>query len=139
MSSENIIVVRVLPDGTAVQVLPDGTTRPMPPDRTDWDAIDRLTEEEVLAAARSDPDCPPLEDYPPGRLKRMSQVRQIRRALHLTQEEFATRFRIPLGTLRDWEQGKSTPDQAARAYLRVIAVDADAVTRALAGTQPEAV
>ncbi len=30
--------------------------------------------------------------------------RIIRRALGLTQEEFAARYRIPLGTLRDWEQ-----------------------------------
>ena len=30
------------------------------------------------------------------------------------QEEFAEKFRIPLGTLRDWDQGKSIPDQAAR-------------------------
>jgi putative transcriptional regulator len=55
----------------------------------------------------------------------------VRRALGLTQEEFAARFRIPLGTLRDWEQGKSEPDQAARAYLMVIARNPDAVVEAL--------
>ena len=55
----------------------------------------------------------------------------LRRALGLTQEEFAARFQIPLGTLRDWEQGKSEPDQSARAYLRAIAGDAAAVERAL--------
>jgi putative transcriptional regulator len=49
----------------------------------------------------------------------------------LTQEEFAARFRIPLGILRDWEQGASEPDHAARAYLTVIARDPKAVTRAL--------
>ena len=49
----------------------------------------------------------------------------------LTQEEFAARFHIPLGTLRDWEQGRSEPDQPARAYLKVIAGDPAAVTRAL--------
>ena len=55
----------------------------------------------------------------------------------MTQEEFATRFQIPLGTLRDWEQGKAEPDQWARAYLRAIAGDAVAVQRALhAGPQP---
>ena len=27
----------------------------------------------------------------------------------------------PVGTLRDWEQGRSEPDQPARAYLLVIA------------------
>ena len=49
----------------------------------------------------------------------------------LTQEEFAARYRIPLGTLRDWEQGPSEPDQPARAYLTVIAHDPEGVRRAL--------
>jgi putative transcriptional regulator len=48
-------------------------------------------------------------------------VKTLRRALGLTQEEFAGRYHIPLGTLRDWEQGRSQPDQAARAFLAVIA------------------
>ena len=61
----------------------------------------------------------------------MPRVKVMRRALHLTQEEFAARFRIPLGTLRDWEQGKTEPDQAARAYLTVIARNPEAVTEAL--------
>jgi len=38
------------------------------------------------------------------------RVKIIRRALHLTQEEFAERYHIPLGTLRDWEQGRAEPD-----------------------------
>jgi putative transcriptional regulator len=56
----------------------------------------------------------------------------MRRALGLSQEEFAARFHIPLGTLRDWEQGRKEPDTAARAYLRVIGHNPDAVTAALA-------
>ena len=55
----------------------------------------------------------------------------IRRALGLPQEEFAARFRTPLGTLRDWEQGAAEPDQAARAYLTVIARNPKAVAKAL--------
>jgi putative transcriptional regulator len=58
-------------------------------------------------------------------------VKTLRRALGLTQEEFATQFYIPLGTLRDWEQGRTEPDQPARAYLRAIAGDAAAVAKAL--------
>jgi putative transcriptional regulator len=130
MSVENTMKVKVLADGTAVEVLPDGSTRPMPPDGTDWEAVGRLTEEEIQAAARTDPDNLPREDYPPDQWKRMPPVRQIRRACRLTQEQFADRFHIPLGTLRDWEQGKSEPDAAARAYLHVIAVDPDAVAHA---------
>jgi len=36
-------------------------------------------------------------------------VKIIRRALGLTQEQFAARFHIPLGTLRDWEQAQLSP------------------------------
>ncbi len=61
----------------------------------------------------------------------MPRLKIIRRALGLTQEELAVRFRIPLGTLRGWEQGAAQPDQTARAYLRAIADDVAAVHRAL--------
>jgi hypothetical protein len=52
-------------------------------------------------------------------------------ALGFTQEEFAIRYQIPLGTLRDWEQGRTEPDQPARAYLKVIARDPERVHRML--------
>ena len=91
-----------------------------------------MTDEEINAAALTDPDNPPRTEEQLARMKRVPQVRQMRRALRLTQEEFAERFRIPLGTLRDWEQGKSVPDQAARAYLTVIARNPEAVVAALA-------
>jgi putative transcriptional regulator len=90
-----------------------------------------MTEEEINAAALSDPDNPPLTPERQSRLKRVPQVKVMRRALRLTQEEFSARYRIPLGTLRDWEQGKSEPDQAARAYLMVIAREPETVRRAL--------
>ena len=64
-------------------------------------------------------------------MKQTPRAKIIRRALGLTQEEFAAQFQIPLGTLRDWEQGAAEPDQAARAYLKVIAVDPEAVRKAL--------
>jgi putative transcriptional regulator len=68
--------------------------------------------------------------------KRASRVKTLWRALGLTQEEFAARYRIPLGTLRDREPGRSAPDQPARAYLTFIAHDPDGVRRAL-HTGPE--
>jgi putative transcriptional regulator len=99
--------------------------------KTDWRAFDALTDEEVEAAARSDPDAQPLTDADMKRMKRTPQVKIIRRALKLSQEEFAACFRIPIGTLRDWEQGRVEPDQAARAYLMVIARNPKAVREAL--------
>jgi putative transcriptional regulator len=90
-----------------------------------------MTPEEVERAARSDPDAQPLTKSDLARMKRTPPAKIIRRALQLTQEEFAARYHIPLGTLRDWEQGRSEPDQPTRAYLKLIARDPDHVDRAL--------
>lgn len=76
-------------------------------------------------------DDQPLSTIDLKRIKRTPQVKIIRRALGLTQEEFAERYRIPLGTLRDWEQGRTEPDQPARAYLRVIAAQPKMTASAL--------
>jgi len=58
-------------------------------------------------------------------------VRAIRARLKLTQPAFAERFGLPVGTVRDWEQGRAVPDQAARILLRVIERDPEAVQRAV--------
>jgi transcriptional regulator with XRE-family HTH domain len=67
-------------------------------------------------------------------MKRTPRAKIIRRAFGLTQEQFAACFRIPIGTIRDWEQGISEPDAAARAYLIVIATDPIAVCKAFVAT-----
>jgi putative transcriptional regulator len=90
-----------------------------------------MSEAEILAAARADPDAQPLTDKQLREMKRVAMVKQIRWKLGLSQEDFAARFRIPLGTLRDWEQHRTEPDQAAHAYLKVIAADAKFVARAV--------
>ncbi len=100
-----------------------------------WKRLNAMTEEDVLAAARSEPNALPTEDYPPGRLgppRRVSFAKHIRFQLGLSQADFAAAFRIPLGTLRDWEQHRREPDQAARSYLEVIACEPDVVRRTLA-------
>lgn len=58
-------------------------------------------------------------------------VRAIRKSLGLKQAEFAAAYGFGLARLRDWEQGRSRPDSAARAYLIVIDRDHAAVDRAL--------
>jgi putative transcriptional regulator len=90
-----------------------------------------MTREAIEQAARADPDAQPLNDADFKRMKPTPQAKIIRRALDLTQEEFAARYRIPLGTLRDWEQGRAEPDQPTRAYLTLIARDPDYVHRTL--------
>ncbi len=47
-------------------------------------------------------------------------VRAIRRQLHMSQQEFAEAYRIPLATLKNWEQGRRAPDAPAAAYLQAI-------------------
>src|ERR1022692_4343316 len=87
--------------------------------------------EDIDLAARADVDAKPLTEADFKRMKRTPQAKTIRRALQLTQEEFSIRFHIPIGTLRDWEQGRSEPDQPTRAYLKLIARDPAHVDRVL--------
>jgi putative transcriptional regulator len=101
------------------------------PDTFDWSRFDAMTDEEVHAAALADPDAQPWTEEQLDKAKRTPRVKIIRRVLRLTQEEFADQVCIPIGTLRDWEQGRKEPDQAARAYLLVIASDPAAVRKAL--------
>jgi putative transcriptional regulator len=90
-----------------------------------------MTAEAIERAARADRDAQPLTETGLKQMKRTPQARIIRRALELTQEEFASRYHIPLGTLRDWEQGRAEPDQPTRAYLTLIARDPGHVNRTL--------
>jgi putative transcriptional regulator len=50
----------------------------------------------------------------------MPDVRAIRRKLRMSQEKFAVTYRIPLSTLKNWEQGRRHPDAPAAAYLQAI-------------------
>jgi putative transcriptional regulator len=126
MSKENTVIARRLTDGNLVQVLPDGSTKAFE-DKTDWNRLLAMTDQEAMAAAMEDPDARPMTEEQLRTARRVPRVKTLRRALALTQEEFAERYRIPLGTLRDWEQGRSEPDEPARAYLAVIAHDPEGV------------
>jgi putative transcriptional regulator len=125
--NKTTISARIRSDGAVVEILDDGSDRPFAktPMRT-------MTEDEISAAAAADPDARPMTPEQLAKVKRIPRIKTLRRALGLTQEEFATKYHIPLGTLRDWEQGRTEPDQPARAYLTVIARDPDGVSRTLA-------
>ena len=62
-------------------------------------------------------------------------VRAIRRKLHMSQQEFAETYRIPLPTLKRWEQGRRHPDAPAAAYLTAIAKRPQEISAALAPEQ----
>jgi len=105
---------------------------PLPETDTDWDALDALTDKQLTAAALADPDAQPIpagtdEELAKLGLHRQVNVKKLRERLGLTQEAFAATYRIPVGTLRDWEQCRKNPDAPARAYLMVIARNPEAV------------
>lgn len=58
-------------------------------------------------------------------------VRAIREALGLTQSEFASRFGISIGSVRNWEQKRAEPDASMRSYLVVVKHNPNAVAEAL--------
>ena len=110
-----------------VKVTPDLIAKAMR--ETDWHAQDARTDADIAAEVASNPDAAPILD---DAATASALAKLIRQRLGLSQTEFAARFRVPLGTLRDWEQGRKQPDRAAFSYLRVIAREPEAVMRALA-------
>lgn len=69
-------------------------------EKHDWSRFDAMTPEERHQAALDDPDAHPMTEEDFARMKRTPQVKVMRRALGLSQEEFSARFHVPLGTLR---------------------------------------
>jgi putative transcriptional regulator len=64
--------------------------------------------------------------------QRARLIRSTRTTLGLSQSEFARRFRVPVGTLRDWEQARATPPDFAVAYVNVIGQHPEMVAKAVA-------
>lgn len=64
--------------------------------------------------------------------QRARLIRKTRTGLGLSQSEFASRFQVPVGTLRDWEQARVTAPDFAVAYVRVIGQYPDMVAKAVA-------
>jgi putative transcriptional regulator len=119
-------IAKMRRNGRLVRVKRDGTEETL-----DTPPLASLSAAEIEARAARDLENPPFTNARPEQLRLVPRVKTLRRALALTQEEFAERYHIPLGTLRDWEQGRSKPDQPTRAYLTVIARDPEGVERAL--------
>jgi putative transcriptional regulator len=98
---------------------------------TDWDAVAALTDEQIEAAVCDDPDAVPIRFFEQPGFIRIPNVKKLRERLGMTQEAFAAAYRIPIGTLRDWEQGRKRPDAPARGYLTVIARNPETVASLL--------
>lgn len=97
-------------------------------EKTDWQAIDAQADEDIARNVASDPDAAPI--LTDGETA-AAIARTVRKRLGLSQAEFAARFHVPVGTLRDWEQNRRQPDAPALAYLRVIAREPEMVAKAL--------
>lgn len=80
-----------------------------------------------IAIARGDADPSTYRLHVPKDI----DVKAIRTRLGMTQEVFAIRYGLTIARVRDWEQYRSAPDGAARAYLTVIEKEPEAVARAL--------
>ena len=93
----------------------------------DWDRVSRMTDKSIAEDIARDPDAMPFTDADGVALR----IQMIRKGLSLSQAQFAAQFHIPLGTLKDWEQGRRQPEAAAWAYLQVIEGEPAAVRRAL--------
>ena len=113
--------VKLLSDGKFMRVMPNGSLKPLEAGKTDWKRLHNMTEKEITAAAKSDPDNPPMTKAEIARLRpRFPQVKKIREELGMTQEEFASCFSLSLAVVRDWEQQRCIPDQAARSLLLIV-------------------
>ena len=86
--------------------------------RIDRAKLDATTDEDIARQMIEDGENPQadlgsfVEDLQPAR---------IRAQLGMSQTEFAAALTIPVATLRNWEQGRVSPDPAARALLRIVA------------------
>jgi len=79
--------------------------------------------EKIEAGAKADPDAQPATDEQLARMRRIPLAKHARFRSGLTQAAFSKRYGIPIGTLRDWEQGRFEPDASAAAYLKAIAAN----------------
>lgn len=58
-------------------------------------------------------------------------VAAIRKRQKLSQAEFAKRYGLSAGTIKDWEQKRRQPDRAAMLFLKVIEQAPDMVAQAI--------
>ena len=101
------------------------------PDADDLCALLEEGLQDAAAFERGELELPvlqPSDDY-------AERVRAMRKSLgYRSRAAFAADFGIPAKTLQNWEQARTIPDPAARAFLRVIAADPEGVKRILAKT-----
>ncbi|MBI1779751.1 MAG: helix-turn-helix domain-containing protein [Proteobacteria bacterium] len=91
--------------------------------RADLARIDATTAAELARQA--------MDDERAAQADAGAYARGIRHRLKLSQAAFARQIGVSVETVRNWEQGKRSPDQAARSLLRIVEREPEAVFRAL--------
>jgi len=96
--------------------------------------LDAMTDDQITAAALSDPDAQPWTDDELARARQAlgARIKLTRLKLGMSQADFAEAFGFALRALQEWERGRAEPPAAIRSYLRVIDREPEAVMRALA-------
>jgi len=89
-----------------------------------------LSDAEIEKRAKADPDARPSRPNDDHKWHRPPLAHRVRMKLRLTQAQFAERYNLPIGTVRDWDQGRTEPDAAGMALLKAIAKFPDEVAKA---------
>ena len=92
---------------------------------TDWSKIDAMTDADIARQIAANPDAAP--DMAPA-----IDVRAIRLATGMTQQQFAAAYEFSVRTIQQWERGAKKPSGPARTLLRAIKGDPEGLRRALA-------
>ena len=58
-------------------------------------------------------------------------IKRIRKRLHVSQSQFALMIGVSKSTLQNWEQGRREPEGPAKALLRIVDKQPDAVLQSL--------
>jgi putative transcriptional regulator len=96
--------------------------------RIDRAKVKATTEKDIRRHMIEDGEDPDAE---PTRGELVLTAKTIREQLAMTQLQFARALHVPIGTVRNWEQGRVLPDPAARSLLNIIAREPKAALRAL--------
>lgn len=83
----------------------------------DREKADAITEAEIMTQRALDPDAPSEMQT---NARSVEPPKALRVRLGMTQPEMAAALGIPVGTWRNWEQGRVRLDPAAHALLRII-------------------
>jgi putative transcriptional regulator len=98
--------------------------------------LDATTDADIVRQIAEDPDTAPdvstmgagVRVLPPVTPEHLKTIRKNR---SLSQEAMARELHVPVGTLRNWEQGRTALDPVARALLRAYEIIPDQISKAL--------